>query len=115
MERKQCLDGNPTLFIESQLNGRATIALAEDLLIPARVEVLVNGRVGRKPKSEVGMVRPVESSSEFNLGSNLDNLQVAYAVVEPQDRIVPVKVMNTSNKPIELVAGTQLAEFCPLV
>lgn len=57
------------------------------------------------------MVGPVKSQK----ASSIDNIQITYAVMTPHSRKVPLKIMNTSNDPIELVAGTNVAEFSPLV
>lgn len=104
-------DDNPTLFVESHLKGKTTVTLENDVSIPGRTEMLVNGHVSQKLKSMVGMVGPVKSQKS----SSIDNIQIAYAVVTPHGRNVPLTIMNTSNDPIELVAGTNVAEFSPLV
>lgn len=41
---------------------------------------------------------------------------LARVVVEPdQHRVVPLRVINISHNPIELAAGENIADFCPLV
>ncbi len=42
-------------------------------------------------------------------------MSVARVVVKPDNRIVSVRVLNACTSPIKLVAGENLADFCPLV
>ena len=99
-----------TLFVESKLKGQTPIVLEEDISLPGRTEMIVQGHASKILQSTVGMVVPAES-----LHSRFNNIQVAYAVVSPCARAVPFKIMSTSNEPLELVAGTTVAAFSPLV
>ena len=52
-------------------------------------------------------------------GTTIDARQgfsLARVVVKPdQHREVPLRVINMSQNPIELIAGENIADFCPLV
>ena len=57
------------------------------------------------------MIEPRSSSSN----AVRQGFSIARAVVKPDNRIVPLRVLNASNSPIELTAGENLADFCPLI
>ena len=98
------------LFVESKLKGKTSIVLTENISIPGRVEMLIQGHANKTLQANVGMIGPAESFQ-----GRSQNIQVAYAVVSPCARAVPLKIMNTSKEPVELVAGTTVAQFSPLV
>ena len=72
--------------------------------------MIVQGHASKILQSTVGMVGPAES-----LQRRFNNIQVAYAVVSLCARAMLFKIRNTSNQPLELVAGTTVAAFSPLV
>ena len=45
----------------------------------------------------------------------LDRFNIALVVIKPDNRIVPLHVLNASSSPIELAAGEHLADFCTLI
>lgn len=102
-------EGQP-LFVESKLRGTTNIILTENISIPGRVEMFIQGHANKTLQTSVGMIGPAESFQ-----GQSPNIQVAYAVVTPSARAVPLKIMNTCPEPIELVAGTTVAQFSPLV
>ena len=98
------------LFVESKLKGKTSIVLTENISIPGRVEMLIQGHANKTLQASVGMIGPAKPFQ-----GRLQNLQVAYAAVSPCARAVPLKIMNTSKEPVELVAGTTVAQFSLLV
>ena len=98
------------MFVQSCQKAPSLVRVMDAVSIPGRCEMLISATIG-KLKGCVGMIQPLEGSR-----NRLDQaLNVAYTVVEPQGKVVIVKIMNTSNEPIELSEGTAIAEICPLV
>ena len=100
------------LFVESKLKGKTSVVLTENISIPGRFEMLIQGHAKKTLQASVGMIGPAES---FQGRSQNIHDQVAYDVISPYARAVPLKIMNTSKEPVELAAGTTVAHFSPLV
>ena len=79
--------------------------------IPARAEMIISAKLSHSIQTQFGMITPIASTPN----GISDTLNVAYAVIEPRGRTVPIAIMNTATEPTELVSGTKLAECCPLV
>ena len=97
---------------EKQQSLEARLAKAENTKTQA-----FSQRGGRRPPGPFyscgkGMIEP---------SSGIDNdarqgISLARIVVKPdQHRVVPLRVINMSHSQIELAAGENIAEFCPLV
>ena len=80
-------------------------------MIPPRTEIILEGKLAKRAKSRIGMIEPRSSSSN----AVRQGFSIARVVVKPDNRIVPLRVLNASNSPIELTAGENLADFCPLI
>ena len=79
--------------------------------IPARAEMIISAKLSHSIQTQFGMITPIASTPN----GISDTLNVAYAVIEPRGRTVPIAIMNTATEPTELVSGTKLAGCCPLV
>lgn len=97
---------------QSTFQSSAVVALVESVIIPPRTEMILEGKLTKHANSKIGLIEPrpgiiTDARQGFSL---------ARAVVEPdQYRVVPLRVVNVSNNPIELAAGENIADFCPLV
>ena len=67
--------------------------------------------MAKRAKSHTGMIEPRSSCSS---GAR-QGFSVARVVVKPDYRNVPLRVLNASTTQIKLVAGKNLADFCPLI
>ena len=113
----KCLDISSTdspfcsqcLPVQSVTRGPVPVTSHQHICIPVRSEVLVNCYIPKSSKELLGMITPV-ISSEFP-----SSLLAAYSVCQEQGKSIVVRLMNTSNVNIELQAGQQVSEFCPLV
>ena len=85
--------------------------LLESLVIPSRTEMLLEGKLAKRAKSFIGMIEPRSSRSN----AARQGFSVARVVVKPDNRTVPLRVLNASTTQLELVAGENLADFCPLI
>jgi hypothetical protein len=72
--------------------------------VPARTDMIVEGRLVKSAQADVGMVTPFINT---DLG---DGMHVAHTVVCPKGRNVFVRVMNAQSEPRELKFGTT----CPV-
>ena len=70
------------------------------------------GKLAKRVKSHIGMIEPRPSRSS---AARRQGFRVARVVVKPDNRNVPLRVLNASTTQIELVAGENLAVFCPLI
>ena len=61
-------------------------------------------------KEQIGMVSPLSDSLVIP-----PSLFAAYNVRQVQSRVLPVRIMNTSHVNIELHAGQNISEFCPII
>ena len=55
------------------------------------------------------------SVSQADSVRHLQGLHVAYLVVTPVGKTVPVRIANTTTNETELPKGCKLAEFCPIL
>ena len=100
------------LLCQSTVQSNAAVVLVESAMIPPRTEIILEGKLARSANSKIGMIEP---------RSGIDNdarqgISLARIVVKPdQHRVVPLRVINMSHSQIELAAGENIAEFCPLV
>ena len=80
-------------------------------MIPPRTEMILEGKLAKRANSRIGLIEPRSSSSN----AARQGFSVARVVVKPDNRTVPLRVLNASTSQIELVAGENLADFCPLI
>ena len=84
------------------------VVLDQNFIVPARTEMILEGRLVQSPKAEIGMIAPYSN--------DLDNgMHVAHTVVCPKGRNVFLRLMNAQSKPSELRFGKKVATFSPLV
>ena len=87
---------NSAILVQSQLKGVNKVILSEGISIPARTEIIIKGKVQAKDISQVGMISACQSDSV----KHLKGLQVAYLVVTPVDKCVPVRLINTTTEDV---------------
>ena len=103
-----CEGDNSTVLIQSRMKADVAVVLDQNVIVPARTEMILEGRLVQSPKAEIGMIAPYSNY--------LDNgMHVAHAVVCPKGRNVFLRLMNAQSKPSELRFGTKVATFSPLV
>lgn len=100
------------LLCQSRFQSNTVVALVDSVMIPPRTEIILEGKLARRANSKIGLLEPRSSSSN----AARQGFSVARVVVkQDNNRVVPLRVLNMSNTPIELAAGENLAEFCPLI
>ena len=90
-----CRDVPETLFSSSK------VIVPEGVAIPARSEMVIEGKIQAKDISQVGMI----SASQADSIRRLQGLHVAHLVVTPAGKTVPVRIANTTSNQIELPAA----------
>ena len=120
--RRQILLGSPTpvrepsltdrLLCQSTFQSSAVVALVDNTIIPPRTEMILEGKLAKHANSKIGLIEPRSGI----ITDARQGFSLARVVVEPdQHRVVPLRIINMSNNPIELNAGENIADFCPLV
>ena len=101
------------LLCQSRFQGSTGVSLVESVMIPPQTEMhaFIRGKLAKRAKSHTGMIEPRSSCSS---GAR-QGFSVARVVVKPDYRNVPLRVLNASTTQIKLVAGKNLADFCPLI
>ena len=96
------------LLCQSTFQSNAVVALLESSIIPPRTEMILAGKLAKSANSKISMIEPRSGTiSDARQGFSL-----ARVVVKPdQHRVVPLRVINMSQNPTELVAGENLADF----
>ena len=74
------------VLVQSQLKGVSKVIVPEGVAIPARSEMVIEGKIQAKDISQVGMI----SASQADSIRRLQGLHVAHLVVTPADKTVPV-------------------------
>jgi len=95
--------------VQSTTRGPVSVLIQDNICIPGRTEVMVQGIVPKSSREQLGMITPTVDS---DLACSL---LAAYTVCQAEGRNVPVRLMNTSNLDIQLHAGQKVGLFCPLV
>ena len=93
-----------TLLFESRIKSPVHVTLVKDVIIPGRTEVMLEGRLEKKVACKTGII-----SSRLELDQS--HIHVANIVVSPEDRQVPIRVMNSSEEPIEVIKGKKMLFF----
>ena len=99
------------VLVQSRLKGVNKVIVPEGVTIPARSEMVIEGKIQAKDISQVGMISACQADSI----RRLQGLHVAHLVVTPAGKTVPVRIANTTSNEIELPKGCKLAELCPLI
>ncbi len=82
-------EGESTLLFESGIKSPTNVTLANDVIVPGRTEILLEGWLEKKVACKPGKI-----SSRAELDQS--HIHVANIVVRPEGRQVPVRVMNSS-------------------
>ena len=77
-----CAEDNSTLLVRSRMKADIAVVLDQSVVVPARTEMILEGKLVRSTKSEVGMISPLENSKISN------EMLVANTVVCPNGRNV---------------------------
>ena len=93
-----------TLLFESRIRSPTHVTLVEDVIFPGRTEIILKGRLEKKVACKTGIIL---SSPELDQS----HIHVANIVVSPEDRQVPIRVLNSSEEPIEVMKGQKIANF----
>ena len=94
--------------LESELPSVFRIAIAESVTIPPRSEVIVLGRLDYAGSTSPLLMEGRESLSEKK------QLQVAAALVNPNDGFVPVRILNMDDVPKKIHEATIAATCQPV-
>ena len=97
-------EGESTLLFESGIKSPTNVTLANDVIVPGRTEILLEGWLEKKVACKTGIISSRAELDQFHI-------HVANIVVRPEGRQVPVRVMNSSEEPIELIKGKRIASF----
>ena len=73
--------------------------------------MILEGKLAKRANSRIGLIEPRSSSSN----AARQGFSIARVVVKPDNRTVPLCILTASTSQIELVAGENLADFCPLI
>ena len=90
------------LLCQSTFQSNAVVALLESAIIPPRTEMILEGKLDKSANSKIGLIEPRSGISH----DTRQGFSLARVVVEPdQHRVVPLRILNMSQNPIELTAG----------
>ena len=76
---------------QSRFQGSIGVSLVESVMIPPRTEMLLEGKLAKRAKSHM-MIEPRSSRSS----AARQGFTVARVVVKPDNRTVPLRVLNAS-------------------
>ena len=97
-------DKESTLLFESRIKSPTHVTLVKDVIIPGRTEIMLEGRLEKEVACKTGII-----SSRLELDQS--HIHVANIVVSPKGREVPIRVMNSSEEPIEVMKDQKIATF----
>ena len=100
----------PCLLVQSSSKGPVPVKLQSDVCIPGRTEVLVTCSLPKSCQEQLGMTSPLLDSTTLS-----SSIIVSYAVCQAASRCIPVRLMNTSNVDIQLLAGQRVSDFSSLI
>ena len=101
--------GDSYLLFQSRYKAPTEICLTENVVIPARTELVLEGKLVKTTSADVGMIT-ANRARAYKPG-----IHISHIVAHPCGKIVPVRVLNSSHEPVELTAGRKIAEFHQLV
>jgi hypothetical protein len=87
--------------LEVKTNNIRRVTAIKNVIIPARCEIVITGKIENNNKGDSKMLL-VET------GNTLKNVLVARTLVDNESDVVPIKTVNFSNQPIELLKGELL-------
>ena len=101
--------GDSYLLFQSRYKAPTEICLTENVVVPARTELVLEGKLVKTTSADVGMIT-ANRARAYEPG-----IHISHIVAHPCGKIVPVRVLNSSHEPVELTAGRKIAEFHQLV
>ena len=101
--------GDSYLLFQSRYKAATEICLTENVVIPARTELVLKGKLVKTTSADVGMIT-ANRARAYEPG-----IHISHIVAHPCGKIVPVRVLNSSHESVELTAGRKIAEFHQLV
>ena len=101
--------GDSYLLFQSRYKAPTEICLTENVVIAARTELVLEGKLVKTTSADVGMIT-ANRARAYEPG-----IHISHIVAHPCGKIVPVRVLNSSHEPVELTAGRKIAEFHQLV
>ena len=97
------------VFSQCTSKSPVPISLCNSVCLPGRTEAVICAQIPKSFADQLGMVTPVQKDSIS------PHVLVAYSVSQAEGRNVFLRIMNTSNCDIQLQAGQQIGEYCPLI
>lgn len=92
------------VLYQSQYKAPIEVNLCEDIVIPSRSEVIVEGKLVKTTTANVGMIEAISSRTQEQ------GIHISHMVAHPS-KTVPVRIMNTSLDPVELTSGRNFTSY----
>ena len=106
-----CSDNiSPCMLVQFTSRSAVPVTLKSNLCLPGRAEVLANCVLLKSSQEQLGMVTHV-----VDISSLPGSILAAYTVYQAKGKLIPVRLMNTSNTDIELQKGQNVSKFCALI
>ena len=96
-------------MFQSRYKAPTEICQSENVVIPVRTELVLEVKLVKKPPADVGMIEGNHARASEPARN------ISHIVAHPCGQIVLVRILNSSNEPVELTAGRKIAEFHQLV
>ena len=93
------------VLVQSQRKGVNKVNLTAGVAIPASSKTIIEGAIQAKDISQAGMI----SASQSDNVKHLKGLHIACLVVTPVDKLVLVRIANTTANDIKLAKACKLA------
>ena len=93
----------PLCLFDSTLSDPLAVVLEEDLVVPAKHEVVQTSRI-RNPTLNESVLEPNVNLSE-------KGVLVARVIVQPQGQKVPIQIINPGTTPIKLYKGMTVGQL----
>ena len=97
------------LLYQSQYKAPIEVYLSDDIVIPSRSEVIVEGKLVKTTTANVGMIESIPSRTQEQ------GIHISHIVAHPKGKTVPLRIVNTSLNPVELTSGQKVAQFHQLL
>ena len=103
----------PLYRMADKMGGCAKIQLAEKLCIKPRQEVIIQGKLHHKNNQFTGNCGLIEPNGNWD---ETKGIFVAKTLVshDPVSNKVPIRIMNVTNKIVEIEAGHSIAKICSI-
>lgn len=105
-----CINGQYHECVKTTDNRKiAQITLKETTVVPPLSEMILQGTIAEMPNFSEGLVEPSPKFLRCN------RVVLAKAVINPQQSLVPLRVLNLSDRPTTLYRNTVLATCEPIL